>query len=405
MFFNLLKVMSSGAAAQGVNFLCVLLISTQFGDSEIAMFSKVIALTAITIVCMDFGCNQLIVSRANRGIDRYVVIIKVTTLVSTLVLIALFWDSLASYYKMPADILPYFLFYVITTSLSNSIAYSLQGKGDLKFFLVVFYGRVIMHFSILFLFLVFDASSEPYMDWLIIGCIVNLFFVLVFGFWKKQKISLQRHEGLLNSSLKKSLLYFLSALAVVLMLRVDAIILGGISDAWLAEFFKVKAIALGISLVSTSFSHMFMTKIKQYTINGWSGYMREVSKAFLMFLPVSIIMLILAPPLYNNLYGDISSSANYIMLILICAYSTSVITNPINALLLRAEKASVLFKMNLIQLLIVYGVSLFFVTYSPVYVALAIFSAHVFSLIFTLRYVRFHNVQIFKKIKASFEVN
>lgn len=405
MFFNLLKVMSSGAAAQGVNFLCVLLISTQFADSEIALFSKVIALTAITIVCMDFGCNQLIISRSNKGVDRYVLIIKLSAIVSSLVLLALFWDALASLYNIPLDILPYFLFYVITTSLSNSIAYSLQGKGDMRFFLIVFYGRVITHFSILFLFLVFDASSQPYMDWLIIGCIVNLAFVLVFGFWKKQKLSLERHDGLLNSSLKKSMLYFLSALAVVLMLRVDAIILGGISDEWLAEFFKVKAIALGISLVSTSFSHMFMTKIKQYTINGWPGYMREVCKAFLMFLPVSIIMLIMAPTVYSKLYGDISTSANYIMLILICAYSTGVITNPINALLLRAEKASILFKMNIIQLIIIYGLSSLLAAYSPVYVAMAIFSAHVFSLVFTLKYVRSHNVQIFRKIKASFEVN
>ncbi|CAK3684656.1 Polysaccharide biosynthesis protein [Vibrio crassostreae] len=402
MLTRILQAFATSSFAQALNYACGFLIAFLFSDVDVANYAKSISIVAIIVVFMDFGCNQLIISRANKGGGEALLKIKTTGIVIVSLAYFLFYDGLFNYYNINRSlILPIYLF-SLSVSVLNSVSYLYQSMGLLKRFLTLFYGRVALQSFIVLSFLLITKDYEPIYVWLFVGILSNISLTLIFLYKGKSVFTFDRRfGGGYVSTFKVSIRYLLGAFIVVLILRADAFILGKISDEWLSTYFKVKNIALLLSIISTSISNVFLSDMAKLINLGWEGYLNKVLVVFVFLIPLLLVMIFSFPYFYDELYGMKNNSEFNIFIVLCFAYMSGVITNPLNALLLRAEKSEVLLSLNVIQCVIVYSFGLLFSSYAINNLAYFILGAHFFGLLFTYQYTK----RNFDKLKMSIANN
>lgn len=383
-YWNILKLFVSSGLLQALNFIIVIIYSNYYDNSVVANYSKIAALIGFSTVVIEFGCNQLIISRSH--VNKLKELIYIRTF-SFLLYMAIFYvaaNDIFNLYGIDRQYLPLFFIYSVTLTLVSSFSYYFQGRAKLNYFNYFQYGRGIFHLLIFIIYLLVFKCKDPIYDWLLFGSIINILFI-VFGFIKIPK----KTDSYSGVTWSHSFNYFIAAISVMVILRCDALFLGTVSDDELAVFFQAKTIALIISLLSSSISNYYMVRVKDYACLSWDDYKNNIFKMLLVAIPfaflIMIISIILLPYIYGKSYVN---NMNSVYIILSLSYLFGLIINPLSVLILRAEHSLFSLKLNVAQASATVLFSYLFFSYGSIGLAFAISISYMLSFVIVLVYVR-----------------
>lgn len=387
---SILKLFFSSGLMQALNFLLVIVLSNYYNNNIVADYSKIAALIGFSSVFIEFGCNQLIISRSDKNQLIEILKIRIYSLFAYLLIYVFLINYIFKIYDVDLLYKNVFIFYVLTLSFCSSISFYFQGKGYLNLFNAFQYGRGVTHFLLSIVFIFYLKNEFPIYSWLVIGLIVNILFI-VFSIPMIPK-KIYNYKGVTWSH---AINYFVASVSVMIILRCDALFLGAVSNHELAIFFQAKTIALVISLLSTSISNYYMVNIKKYALLPWGEYKRNVMKVLYLAIPVGGIVMIFSlfimPFIYNKSY---SPNMSYIYVILSFSYMLGLIINPLSVLILRAEKSFFSLKLNVTQAISTIIFSYLFLNYGGIGLAFAVSISYIISLFIVVIYVR-NNYDLF----------
>jgi O-antigen/teichoic acid export membrane protein len=155
----------------------------------------------------------------------------------------------------------------------------------------------------------------------------------------------------------------LSTLCTMFLMRLDVLMLQGLSDSTAVGIYNsANQLAMIFPLVTNSLTIALLPKVSSYrTKQEVLYYVRKVVK----IVPVVIVLLLfgyaLSEPVINWLFGAKYLGAIPIFKVLLVAFSISVILNPISLILYSLEKPGFFFVVNLFQILLAVPMNYFLI--------------------------------------------
>ncbi|MHA2826697.1 lipopolysaccharide biosynthesis protein [Vibrio harveyi] len=399
IFLGITKILFGSGLSQLLNFLLVVIVTRFYGDSDLASLVKVIALSSFIILFFEGGCNYLVVSRSEKALKD---IFKIRFLFFFVVslLYFLIFDLINKYLSVTFDTYIFCYFFSLLSSISNFIAYYYQGQGDINRYTFSFFGRNSIHFFMAILMFWFVEPENIVFFWLLIGSIVNILIILISLKHIDKRLFTIKLDKNIYSTFSLSFYYLMSSLLVMVIIRAEAILLGG-DDMQLALYFQAKTFALSISLVSSSFSNYYLSNFSVSINRGWRRFRNQVFLTYLIAMPFLFSLFYFSDLIFKLLYGDNNIvELREIFSIIGFGFSLGIITNSLSIILIKAEVSKVNFYLNLFQTVLVVTVGYMLVNLGlgALGLSIAILSAHVSGFLIILLYTEKKHDLLTKKI-------
>ena len=396
---GIFKIFFGSGLSQLLNFILVVIVTRIYGDSELSTLVKIIALSSFIVLAFEAGCNYLIVSRSERAL-KDVLIIRIIFLI--LVTIAYFsiFELVKKYFNINFNIYLISFIFSLLSSLSNSLAYYFQGRGNINKYALLFFGRNSLHFTLAILAYLVFKPLEPSLIWLLIGCTVNILLILTSFKFLSMDVFLVRMDNDSYSTFKLSFYYLLSSVLVMTIIRAEAILLGN-DDYQLAIYFQAKTFAMAISLVSSSFSNYYLSNFNWIIEKGWLKFRNQVFLTYLIVAPFLFITFYFSDVLFFYLFDtDNNKKLREIFTIIGFAFSLGIITNSLSTIIIKAEVSKFNFYLNLLQMVLVIlgGAVLINFGFGAIGLSIAILMAHIAGFLIILIYTETNYDLLFKKI-------
>ena len=399
LFLGITKILFGSGLSQLLNFLLVVTITRTYGDIDLALLVKVIALSSFVILFFEGGCNYLILSRSEKAL-KDILRIRLLFFIVVSLLYLLVYSLIKDYLKIPFDIYIFCYFFSLLSSFSNFIAYYLQGRGDINRYTFTFFGRNSIHFFVaILIFLIFRPENIVFL-WLLIGSIVNVIIISLSLKYIDSEIVTIRLDESLFSTLNLSFYYLMSSLLVMIIIRAEAILLGN-DDTQLAIYFQAKTFALAISLVSSSFSNYYLSNFSIAIQKGWRSFRNQVIITYLIAMPFLLSLFYFSDLIFELLYGGNNVvELREIFSVIGFGFSLGIITNSLSVLLIKAEVSKINFYLNLFQTLLVVTIGYVLVDlgFGALGLSIAIMSAHIAGFFIIFLYTEKKHDLLFEKI-------
>jgi O-antigen/teichoic acid export membrane protein len=368
---DFIKVLSGNITAQGMGFLALLIVARNLGVASYGIFSVLLALFVVLGQIHDFGLSVSFVklgSELKSDTQKYKSLVTtalflrlVISLILTLFLlnfsqqISLFILDSNTYVNqvkliiIAAPLYSLFLFFLSYFqaqqkfhfySLTNVSLYFLRFMGTA----IIAYFITSQNYSLILYIDVFIFSY---------AIVVGILFILLF---LNHFISFQDISDLHYAKELFSLGFwaFLSALAIMLILRIDIFMLQKLSTAHAVGLYAAAfQVAMVFPLITSALFTTVFPKAKEYIEqNSIQKYIEKTLSLYKFTLPLLLLVELFAYFLFPFVYGEAYSAGTTVLLILLISFALEIFINPLISLFYLYDKAHIYFAIILLQLVL-----------------------------------------------------
>jgi O-antigen/teichoic acid export membrane protein len=360
---DLLKVLSGNVAAQGIGFLTIILISRDLGPEQYGVFSLLLAIFTISIQISDFGISTSYVKYLSENLSKakeifFTVVVSKIVLSFIIILSLYFLSEYISVFFFESDIYTKLIQLISVAILFHSIygviVANLQAKQHIKQFAFMHIFHNLLKILAV-VFISFSFIQNEHLEYFIYAYSFSVVFILMFLLLTNIKnLSFKNHFDFTHfiEIYKLGFWIFLSALATMVIMRLDIMMLTKMSTSQEAGYYSVAMnLAMVFPLITASLTATLLPKMESFLKNNSTKeyIFKILAKAKYVLLGL-IIMEILSPYLITLIFGIEYIHSIRVFQIILIAFTFGIIVNPIALVIYSINKAYVLTLLNWIQL-------------------------------------------------------
>jgi len=364
---DLVKVLSGNIVAKGIGFLIIIIISRDLGPEQYGVFSLLLAIFVISIQISDFGISTSYVkylsenlSKANEIFFTVIVSKIILSLISIFSLFLLsshisifFFDS-----NVYTKLIKFISIAILFHSIYGVIIANYEAKQNFKqyAFLDIFHNLLKIITAVLISLFFIHEEHLIYFMYGYSYSIVGILLILLIKNYKKISITNKFNFSHFIEIYKLGFWIFLSALATMVITRLDIIMLQKMSTSEEVGYYSVAVnLAMIFPLITTSLTITLLPKMETFLKN---NSIKEYIYKILSKAPYVLLLLIFveisSPYIITILFTNKYQESISIFQILLFAFTSGMIINPIAILIYSIRKAYILTILNWIQLLLNY---------------------------------------------------
>lgn len=348
--------MGGGIGTQFINFISNLLISRMLGATEYGNLSVLLGVLLIATQLSDYGLSTSIPKVASgyreklTEVARRLMLLKLKLLLVFSVFLSLWLYEVE---RIGVNLIIYFVISMwIASYYSIVIAFCNAQK---EFYFISIINVLTQGLKLLFVFLLYFDLFEVSFENILIGyflpqlLFVCLFFIKNFDWLTYESIDKKNSDY--DSIICISKWFFVSSIAVAIMMRIDVIMLKHLDSSMSAGLYSVaNQITLAFAFLTSAVNQVLLPNISDYIKDKGVKRYRDKVLGFWFLIPVFSALISLVSYFVINFYGEEFDGAYYPLLLLSFSYSIGIISNPLSLIFIEKNGSGKLTLLNYIQL-------------------------------------------------------